>query len=395
MGHHALALPLLWLAGTTIRDDLAHGRIANRRLAIALGLGGALYMLLALLELAGAEPWLLAGAAPRGPWHWLVGVSLNLVLGLVSAIGLWLLGVWAAGDAKLFAVYAFLVPPACYVRSYLPGFPALALLVNVFVLVFLLLAADLARTGIPAAVKTLADPGRRRELARGAPAAIVRALPLLLAFTAMFAGIRALREASRDTLEPFLGVGDFTMFLLLFALFRPLARVFVTRPGAIVFSGLAVAALVFLGARHGVAALPGLVVPSAYAVVLLVFARAYPGIGPATARTRVGELRPGLMLAPTSLQRLRTREEQELAELGDSAPEPEDEPPGTTPRPTRLGAVTADGLTAEQIRYIRTRYNDDEPIEVARTLPFSPLLAGGAAVTYLVGGPLTMYLTIG
>jgi hypothetical protein len=171
--------------------------------------------------------------------------------------------------------------------------------------------------------------------------------------------------------------------------------VFVTRPGAIVFSGLAVAALVFLGARHGVAALPGLVVPSAYAVVLLVFARAYPGIGPATARTRVGELRPGLMLAPTSLQRLRTREEQELAELGDSAPEPEDEPPGTTPRPTRLGAVTADGLTAEQIRYIRTRYNDDEPIEVARTLPFSPLLAGGAAVTYLVGGPLTMYLTIG
>jgi len=395
VGHHVLALPLIWLAVTTVREDLLRGRIANRRLLIALAAGASAYLLLGLLEVAAAHPTLLSGGAPGGSWHWSAGVALNLCVGLPVAIVLWQLGVWAAGDAKLFVVYAVLLPPACYTRSYLPGFPALTLLVNVFALVFLLLLADLIRSGLPRLVRRLADPADRQRLVQQAPGALVRALPLLLAFTAMFAGIRALREASRDTLAPVLDVGDFTMFLLLFALFRPLARVILTRPGALVFSGLAVAALVFLGSRHGVAALPGLVIPSAYAVVLLVFARAYPGIGPATTRTRVGELRPGIMLAPASLHRLRAREEQELAELGERAPAPGEEAPGTTPRPTRLGAVTADGLSVEQIRYIRTRYNDDEPVEVARTLPFSPLLAAGVLVTYLVGGPLTMALTIG
>ncbi len=395
MGHHLLLAPLVWLAVTSIRGDLAHGLIPNRRLAIALAAGAGCYLLLGLLELGGAESWLRAGPAPDDSWHWASGVALNLAIGLPVAILLWILGVWAAGDAKLFVVYAFLIPPACYTRSYLPGFPALPLLVNVFALVFLLLTADLLRSGLPRALRALADPAARAKLWKGLPAAARRGVPLLLAFTAMFAGIRALREASRETLDPVLHVGDFTMFLLLFALFRPLARVIVTRWGAVVFSVVAVGALVHLASRHGLGALPGFVVPSVYAVVLLVFARAYPSLGPASRRIRVGELREGMLFAPESLALLRAREQRELAEMGDDAPGPDEEPAGTTPRPSRLGSVTPDGLTAEQIRYVRTRYDDDQPVEVARTLPFSPLLATGVAVTYVVGGPLTMWLRFG
>ncbi len=395
MGHHLLLVPLIWLATVTVRDDLRHGRIPNVHLATALGMGVLAFLLLALLELGGAEPWLRSGEVPAEGWHWLSGTGLNLAVGLPVAILLWLLGVWAAGDAKLFTVYAFLIPPACYTRSYLPGFPALPLLVNVFALVFVLLAAELLRRGVPRAVRALADPQRRAALVRGLPGGARRTLPLLLAFTAMFAGIRALREASREALDPVLEVGDFTMFLLLFAFFRPLARVIVTRWGALVFSLAAVVALGILASRHGLGALPGVVVPSAYAVVLLIFARAYPELGSATRRVRVGDLREGMLLGAPSLVLLRAREQRELVELGEAAPGPDEEVPGTTPRPSRLGSLATDGLTAEQIRYVRTRYDDDEPIDVARTLPFSPLLAAGVVVTYVLGGPLTMYLTIG
>ena len=399
MGHHLLLAPLVWLAVTTVSEDLRFGRIANRRLGIALGAGALAYLLLALLELGGGELWLRSGdihaSGPAGGWHWLAGVGLNLGVGLAVAILLWLFGVWAAGDAKLFAVYAFLVPPACYTRSYLPSFPALPLLVNVFALVFVLLAVELLRRIAPRALRALGDPGRRSELVRRLPAGARRVLPLLLAFTAMFAGIRALREASREALDPVLQVSDFTMFLLLFVFFRPLARVIVTRWGSVVFSVVAVGALVGLASRHGLGAIPGIVLPSAYAVVLLVFARVYPDLGAASRRSRVGDLREGMLLGRDSLTLLRTREQRELDERGDEAPGPDEEPPGTTPRPSRLGSLAADGLTAEQIRFIRTRYDDDQPIDVARTLPFSPLLAAGVVVTYLLGGPLTMFLTIG
>ena len=393
MGHHLLLLPLAWLAVTTVRDDLRHRRIYNRRLIAALGMGLAAYLLLALLEPGAAESWLRSAPAPGGG-SWIAGAALNLAVGLAVGVTLWSLGVWAAGDAKLFAVYALCIPPPIYTRSYLPGFPAAALLVNVFALVFLLLAADLLRTAIPAGLRATADPVRRGELLRAIPVGVGRWLPLLLAFTAMFAGIRALREASREMVAPVLQVGDFTMFLLLFAVFRPLARVVVTRWGAVLFAIAGTAALSFLGLRYGLAALPGFVVPSLYAVVLLVFARTYPRFGAVHSRACVGDLAAGAVLAPESLRLLQARERREVEALGEDAPAPDEDPPGTTPRPSRIGSLSADGLTEEQVRFIRTRYNDDEPILIARTLPFSPLLAAGAAVTWIAGGPLTVLVTI-
>ncbi len=382
MGHYLLLLPLLYIAVATVVDDVRDGRIYNRRILHGLGTGAAAYGLLILVD-AGGMP--LPVLVEEG-WHWTAAVLVNLLMGFAVAVLLWLLGVWAAGDAKLFGLYAFLVPPFCYTRSYVPGFPALPLLVNVFVVVFVLLAADLLRTGVPAVVRLLRDPDRRAEAVRAAPGALLKAVPLLLTFTAAFAGMRAVREASREGLSTVVEVGDFTMFLILFAVFRPLVKLLMNRWGAAVFTVVSLSCLTVLIVHNGLAAIPGLILPSGLAVVLVVFAMAYPSLGKVDRRVRVGDLQPGMLPGKESLMILRTRETEELDELGDDAPEYEE--PNTTQRPTLLGAVTADGLTEEQIRYIRTRYNDDEPILVARTLPFSPVLAFAAAVTFFYGGPL-------
>jgi hypothetical protein len=394
VGAHLLLLgPLLVVASVTIVEDVRTGRIANTRLLQGLALGAACYALLLLGELSGLEPPLAATPIPVEGWHWSSGLAANLGVGLAVAVLLWLLGVWAAGDAKLFVVYAVLVPPSCYVRSYLPGFPALPLLVNVFALVFVFLAVDLLRTGVPALVSAGRDPGRRRAALREAPVAGARLVPMLLLFTAMFAGMRAVREAAREGLEPILELGDFTLFLILFAAFRPLAKLVLTRGGAVVFTSVSGAALVWLGTRHGLAALPGVIVPGAMAVTLILFSRAYVAWGSATRQVRVGDLRPGAVLGHESLLLLQAREQRELADLGDDAPAPDEERPNSTARPTRIGSLSADGLTAEQVRFVRTRYNDDEAVLVQRTLPFSPFLAGGALITFAWGGALVSLLT--
>ncbi len=395
MGHYLLLLPVLFVAAASIRDDLTSGLIYNQRLLQGLVAGGAVYLLLLLLELAGAAPGLCSAPPAEGGWPWTAVVALNLAVGLAVAILLWVMQIWAAGDAKLFALYAFLVPPAVYTDTYVAGFPALPMLVNVFALVFAYLVLDLLRTGIPAALRGLGDGKRRSVALRAAPRALLKALPLLLSFTAVFAAIRLLRALSREELQPLLGVGDFTLFLILFVAFRPLSRLLTTRAGAIVFSVISAVALLMMGFRHGVAALPELMAPSAMAVALLLFARAYPKLGESSRRTTVGRLEPGVVLSQETLVILLAREQQEVAGLGDDAPAPDAEPPGSTARPSRLGSLTADGLTPEQVRYIRTRYDDDETIAISRTLPFSPFLAAGALLTWGLGGAVTGWITRG
>ena len=58
---------------------------------------------------------------------------LNGAIAFLAGYLLWHLKLWAAGDAKLFAVYAFLIPLHFYSKSYLSYFPSFNLLINLFI----------------------------------------------------------------------------------------------------------------------------------------------------------------------------------------------------------------------------------------------------------------------
>ena len=65
-----------------------------------------------------------------------------LVNGIIAFFGsyfLWHFRLWSAGDAKLFAVYAFLIPLNFYAKSYVAIFPSFNLLVNLFIPLLLIL----------------------------------------------------------------------------------------------------------------------------------------------------------------------------------------------------------------------------------------------------------------
>lgn len=77
------------------------------------------------------------------------GMMFNGFVALGLGYILWSLKLLAAGDAKLFALYAFLIPPEFYSKSYFWGFPSFILLINIFIplLLFLVFKSLIFTTG--------------------------------------------------------------------------------------------------------------------------------------------------------------------------------------------------------------------------------------------------------
>jgi len=68
---------------------------------------------------------------------------INGLFTLVTGYLLWNFKLLAAGDSKLLALYAFLIPPEFYSKAYFLHFPSLTLLINIFIplLLFLVIQA--------------------------------------------------------------------------------------------------------------------------------------------------------------------------------------------------------------------------------------------------------------
>ena len=138
---------LFWSFGVYAAvSDFRRRRIDNR--LIVIGLGAALlgYAYLACNTLLGSHRLSFAGL---GLWYlpasFYPQVALHAGLCVVAAITLWYLRVWPAGDAKLFILLSSLLPLAA--RN-LPGFPsilAVILLINIFVLAGIFVAAVVAK----------------------------------------------------------------------------------------------------------------------------------------------------------------------------------------------------------------------------------------------------------
>ena len=109
-------------------EDIKFGKIRNKW--ILLGLAGGIALQAAAL------------AGGFLPTDLIFSGLLNALIALLVGYLLWYFDLWAAGDAKLFFVFALLLPLSYYSRTYLPFFPSFALLVNTFVPVLLFLLAQ-------------------------------------------------------------------------------------------------------------------------------------------------------------------------------------------------------------------------------------------------------------
>lgn len=140
-----LFLPMLFLIGAvTSYQDFHFGKIKNKWIVLGLAWGISIYALfiiwdLGVFVLSKTHQISVTTILPSYIFNALANFAIAVVIGYL----LWYFDVWAAGDAKLFFVFALLLPLKYYWRSALAYFPSVALLINIFisVIAFLFLAS--------------------------------------------------------------------------------------------------------------------------------------------------------------------------------------------------------------------------------------------------------------
>ncbi len=121
--------PVIFLLGLiTSYEDLKKGIIRNKWVFASI-----VYSLFVLL-LFSITSFVKSGAIDS---IYLLTYFTNVAFSLLAAVLFWIVHLWSAGDAKLFTAYSFLIPLNVYVYGYEKLFPSIAILVNVFVPLFI------------------------------------------------------------------------------------------------------------------------------------------------------------------------------------------------------------------------------------------------------------------
>jgi len=115
--------------------DLKYGKIPNKLIGVGFVYGIFLFLSLFIYDRFSFQN-------PENI-RYLSESAINGFLALLAGFGLWHFKLWSAGDGKLFALYAFLVPLKFYSNVYISYFPSFNLLVNLFfpLLIILMIAA--------------------------------------------------------------------------------------------------------------------------------------------------------------------------------------------------------------------------------------------------------------
>lgn len=122
-------IPLVLIGLVTSYEDIKTGKIRNRWIYLGLVWGLGVLLIMFVLNIFNPS-W---GISFKSG----LDIFLNFISASLISFFIWKFNGWAAGDAKLFMVYALLVPSSFYQNSYLPIFPSFVLLVNIFFLVLL------------------------------------------------------------------------------------------------------------------------------------------------------------------------------------------------------------------------------------------------------------------
>ena len=121
--------PLILIGLLTSYSDIKYGKIKNRQVLIGLAYALILYLFLFVYG------WGVLRQVTNVKY--LGELIINAVVAIVFGYILWYFNLWAAGDAKLFLIYALLIPLEFYAKDYISFFPSASLLIDTFFLICL------------------------------------------------------------------------------------------------------------------------------------------------------------------------------------------------------------------------------------------------------------------
>src|SRR3989304_1656695 len=113
------------------KEDMYRGKIRNAVIGTGLVIG--------FLGYVGVFVLMYAAQMPEISPSYFLHVGMNFIISVLCGYLLWHYKLWSAGDAKFFMLLSFLLPLRFYANGYLLYFPSLALVINIFVPIFLFL----------------------------------------------------------------------------------------------------------------------------------------------------------------------------------------------------------------------------------------------------------------
>lgn len=230
-----LFLPVLFLIGLiTAFQDLCYGKIKNKWIILGLAYG--------LLVLAGFFLWNqvahpvsiyyyqhIKGLEPNSPMpvftvsnQYLQTTVINFLLAVGVGFLMWFMKAWSAGDAKLFFVFALLLPLKYYSKSFLAFFPSFALLINIFIPIFLFFAAKALVFFFQKAAGLLRKKEFFPDLKAFAAENLSNWLRMLVAFLTMFLLMQLAQKLSG---QAFSSLAQLASLAVLFIVGRPLSNI--------------------------------------------------------------------------------------------------------------------------------------------------------------------------
>ncbi len=354
------------------------GRISNRVLLIGLALGLAWHLFAWAWHAGGFGLYSFEMLQAKSMPYWF-HVALNTGLSFLLGFLLWSLGLWAAGDGKLFGLLAMLLPLAVYRNNYLNWFPSFVLFFNTFIAVFAILVVEFAARMV-VQVKE-GGPGYLGKTMEKAVKALsenkAKVLGIIVLFMAIFTTIRILRHFMRAAMD--MGLGDINktmVYVILFLIFKPLTKLLRYKPTIWVALSIVVG---YVGwaffvdptgeAKHHLWDI------GALALSIIIFRFAYDAYLKATDERLIpiSELRVKMILSDESVRKFKERGEFHKRWLKPLEP---------------------DGLRPKQVEAIQDWYEENDPegsVGISRTLPFAPALFFGTLITIVVRGLLLVF----
>lgn len=228
LSNYIFLIPIFIIGLITSFEDYKYGKIKNKWIKIGF-LWGITALGLIIL-------WNFFSVSSVANFSYLTQILINTIIAFIIGALMWHWAIWSAGDAKLFTLFAFLLPLKFYSNTYLSYFPSFALLLNVFMVALTIFLITLILNFIFYILrrerKVLTEKEKdiqRKKIKTDISSFINEALNLLVIFFVMVSLIGiTLRSSLKEGLTYFfgtiLGLENWVLFIAVLGIFIFLIR---------------------------------------------------------------------------------------------------------------------------------------------------------------------------
>ena len=358
--------PLFFVGSICCYTDIKYGKIKNKWILIGLIWVAFIYAALTIYTIFFLHCW--------ENINYLIKALINGFTAFFLGYLLWYFKLWAAGDAKLFTLFAFLIPLKFYSKSYFSYFPSLTLLINLFIPLIFWLMIKATISGIkeiPSKLKEFEQKNKlfSKEWLGKLGSKIWKAAKTFLTFLAIFIVMQMVMKKMSQALNkivPNLSIIFLSFFLLYRYIFKFIQKNKFVTPITGSIAVLYASYLLYSGQMNVLFNIFKMVF---LFMIVIGFLRKFLDSyieKKEVRKLKIKELKEGMMIT-----------EDILIDFAKKFKEKDFK--------NKFGKISPDGLSSEQVKFLKKLFSQEpeKEIKIYKTFPFSPFLMLGACITIL------------